>query len=145
MATAERPIDRWFASYSGDHRNPTNQLIHVVCVPAIVWSIIALLWCIPAPGTLFRPGFWAALAMFAATLFYYRHSRQLGLGMLAMFVLMASLSFAVFNAFGRTTLLWSALAVFVVAWIGQFVGHRLEGRKQSFQIGRATGRERGCM
>src|SRR3546814_3836102 len=63
MATAERPIDRWFASYSGDHRNPTNQLIHVVCVPAIVWSIIALLWCIPAPGTLFRPGFWAALAM----------------------------------------------------------------------------------
>jgi len=132
MATAERPIDRWFASYSGDHRNPTNQLIHVVCVPAIVWSIIALLWCIPAPGTLFRPGFWAALAMFAATLFYYRHSRQLGLGMLAMFVLMASLSFAVFNAFGRTTLLWSALVVFVVAWIGQFVGHRIEGRKPSF-------------
>ena len=132
MATAERPIDRWFASYSGDHRNATNQLIHVVCVPAIVWSIIALLWCIPAPGTLFRPGFWAAAAMFASTLFYYRHSRSLGLGMLAMFVLMALLSFAVFNAFGRTTLLWSAVAVFVVAWVGQFLGHKIEGRKPSF-------------
>ena len=132
MSATTRPIDRWFASYSGDHRDATNQRIHVVCVPAIVWSLIALLWCIPAPGTLFRPGFWAAAAMFASTLFYYRHSRSLGLGMLAMFVLMALLSFAVFNAFGRTTLLWSAVAVFVVAWVGQFLGHKIEGRKPSF-------------
>lgn len=132
MSATARPIDRWFASYSGDHRNATNQLVHVVCVPAIVWSIVALLWCIPVPGTLFRPGFWAALAMFAATLFYYRHSRRLGLGMLAMFVLMALTCFATFNALGMRALLWSAVAVFVVAWIGQFVGHRIEGRKPSF-------------
>jgi len=132
MSATARPIDRWFASYSADHRNATNQLIHVVCVPAIAWSVIALLWCIPVPGTLFRPGFWAALAMFAATLFYYRHSRRLGLGMLTMFVLMALLSFAIFNALGMRALLWSGIAVFVVAWIGQFVGHRIEGRKPSF-------------
>ncbi|MEO6518334.1 MAG: Mpo1-like protein, partial [Pseudoxanthomonas sp.] len=47
-ATLERPIDRWFHSYSGDHRNDTNQLIHIFAVPAILWSVIALLWCIPA-------------------------------------------------------------------------------------------------
>ena len=132
MATTQRPLDRWFASYSGDHRNATNQLIHVVCVPAIVWSIVALLWCIPAPGTWFRAGFWAALAIFAATLFYYRQSRRLGFGMLAMFVLMAMLSRAVADAFGMRVLLWTAVAVFVAAWIGQFVGHRIEGRKPSF-------------
>lgn len=132
MSATARPIDRWFSSYSADHRNATNQLIHVVCVPAIAWSVIALLWCIPVPGTLFRPGFWAALAMFAATLFYYRHSRRLGLGMLTMFVMMALLSFAIFNALGMRTLLWSGVAVFVVAWIGQFVGHRIEGRRPSF-------------
>ncbi|SJZ90682.1 DUF962 domain-containing protein [Novilysobacter spongiicola] len=132
MAAMQRPIDRWFASYSGDHRNDTNQLIHVVCVPAIVWSIIALLWCIPAPGTLFREGFWAGLAMFAVTLFYYRHSRMLGLGMLAMFTLMGLACYAVFNAFGTAVLLWAGAAVFVVAWIGQFIGHRIEGRKPSF-------------
>ncbi|MEG3193620.1 Mpo1-like protein [Lysobacter sp. D1-1-M9] len=132
MAAMQRPIDRWFASYSGDHRNDTNQLIHVVCVPAIVWSIIALLWSIPAPGTLFREGFWAGLAMFAATLFYYRHSRMLGLGMLAMFTLMGLACYAVFNAFGTVVLLWAGATVFVVAWIGQFVGHKIEGRKPSF-------------
>jgi len=129
---AGRPLDRWFAHYSGDHRNATNQWIHVVCVPAIVWSIVALLWCIPAPGTWFRAGFWAAAAMFAATLFYYRQSRRLGLGMLAMFVLMALLSRAIADAFGLQALLWTAVAVFVAAWIGQFVGHRIEGRRPSF-------------
>ncbi|KGM55555.1 membrane protein [Lysobacter arseniciresistens ZS79] len=134
MAATQRPIDRWFAGYAADHRNPGNQRIHVVCVPAIVWSIVALLWCIPAPGTWFRDGFWAGLAMFAATLFYYRQSRALGLGMLAMFALMALLSNAILEAFGRPVLLCSAAVVFVVAWIGQFIGHgaRFEGRRPSF-------------
>ncbi|MGV8940653.1 MAG: DUF962 domain-containing protein [Lysobacter sp.] len=127
-----RPIDRWFASYSSDHRNATNRWIHVVCVPAIAWSVIALLWCIPAPGTLFRPGFWAAVAIFGATVFYYRQSRRLGLGMLAMFVLMALLSRWIFDSVGVMPLLWVGIGVFVVAWIGQFIGHKYEGRKPSF-------------
>ena len=52
----ERPIDHWFAHYSGDHVNPVNQRIHVVAVPLILWSVVGLLWCIPVPGTTFRPG-----------------------------------------------------------------------------------------
>jgi uncharacterized membrane protein YGL010W len=129
---ALRPIDRWFASYSGDHRHPTNQLIHVVCVPAILWSVIALLWCVPVPGTWFRAGFWAGLAMFAAWMFYYRASRRLGLGMLAVFVALAWFTRWVQASVGTTNLLYLAIGVFVVAWIGQFVGHRIEGRKPSF-------------
>lgn len=135
MSTAhatDRPIDRWFASYSGDHRNPVNQRIHVIAVPAILWSVIALLWAIPAPGTLFRPGFWAALAMFAAWLFYYRASRRLGAGMAAAFLLLAWLTHELHRALGPANLAWLALVVFVVAWIAQFVGHRIEGRKPSF-------------
>ncbi|GAB3379341.1 Mpo1 family 2-hydroxy fatty acid dioxygenase [Lysobacter fragariae] len=128
----ERPIDRWFASYSSDHRNPTNQLIHVVCVPAILWSVVALLWCLPSPGTWFRQGLWAALSMFAAWMFYYRASRPLGLGMLAQFVLMAFLTRWLHDRLGTTQLFQLAIAVFVVAWIGQFVGHKIEGRKPSF-------------
>ena len=116
-ATTDRPIDRWFASYSGDHRNETNQLIHVVCVPAILWSVIALLWCIPVPGDLLLPGAWAALAMFAAWMFYYRASKPLGLGMLAMFVLMGFLTRLLVETIGLTGLLYAAIAVFVVAWI----------------------------
>ena len=128
----ERRIDRWFAHYSGDHRNQANQRIHMVAVPLILWSVIGLLWCIPVPGSWFRPGLWAALAMFFAWSFYFRASRKLGYGMLALFVALAWLTRWLHLSLGTRGLLWLAVAVFVVAWIAQFAGHKLEGRKPSF-------------
>ena len=130
-ATPERPIDRWFASYSADHRNRQNQHIHVFAVPAILWTVIALLWCIPG-GTIFKPGIWAALAMFAAWRFYHRASRSLGFGMLAVFLLLGALTFALHQWLGTRDLLITAVSVFVLAWIAQFVGHKIEGQKPSF-------------
>ncbi|MEN1925943.1 Mpo1-like protein [Luteimonas sp. MJ293] len=131
--SARRPIDRWFASYSGDHRNPVNQAIHVVAVPLILWSVIALLWCIP-PGALFEQGIWAVMAMFAAWLFYYRASRRIGLGMLLVFLAMAALTWWLHGNLGTRGLLGLAIGVFVVAWIAQFVGHSklYENKKPSF-------------
>ena len=127
-----RRIDRWFAHYSDDHRNATNQRIHLFAVPLILWSVVALLWCIPVVGSWFRPGLWAALAMFFAWSFYFRASRRLGYGMLAVFVAMAWLTRWLHLALGTTQLTYLAVAVFVVAWVAQFVGHRIEGRKPSF-------------
>ena len=131
-ATVERPIDRWFESYSGDHRNDTNQLIHVFAVPAILWSVVALLWCIPMFGTLFRNGIWAGLAMFASWVFYNRLSRPIGYGMLAVFFVMGCICRLIEQRYGLQTLLYSAISVFVVAWIAQFIGHKIEGKKPSF-------------
>jgi uncharacterized membrane protein YGL010W len=131
-APAARPIDDWFASYSQDHRDPVNQAIHVVAVPAILWSVIALLWCIPVQVDWLRSGVWAALAMFAAWSFYNRLSRAIGLGMFVVFFFMACVCRLVAQRAGLDVLLWSAVTVFVLAWIAQFVGHRIEGRKPSF-------------
>ena len=128
----QRPIDRWFQNYSGDHRNETNQLIHVIAVPAILWSVVALLWCIPIFGTLFKSGIWAALAMFGAWMFYNRLSRPLGYGMLVAFFTFGCLCRLLEQRFGLQVLLWLAIGVFVVAWIAQFVGHKIEGKKPSF-------------
>ena len=130
--TTERPVDRWFSSYSGDHVNATNQLIHVFCVPAILWSVIALLWCVPVPGTWFGQGVWAAFAMFAAWSYYFRLSRALGIGMLAIFIAILYSMRWLQAAIGLQQLAWLALAVFAVAWVGQFIGHKIEGRKPSF-------------
>ena len=128
-----RRIDRWFASYSGDHRNPTNQKIHVVAVPLILWSVVALLWCIPVPaGGWFKPGIVVALAMFFAWSFYFRASRALGIGMLVVFVAMGWLTRWLYFWLGARQLLFLAIGVFVLAWIAQFVGHKIEGRKPSF-------------
>ncbi|MCF5922106.1 DUF962 domain-containing protein, partial [Xanthomonas perforans] len=68
--TTARPIERYFASYSDDHQNATNQQIHVLAVPAILWSVVALLWCIPVGGSWFSSGVWAALSMFATWSYY---------------------------------------------------------------------------
>ncbi|TZF90457.1 DUF962 domain-containing protein [Cognatilysobacter lacus] len=132
MNTTTRPIDRWFAHYSDDHRNDANQRIHVVCVPLILWSAIALLWTIPSPAALFNDGVFAGIAMLLAALFYYRHSRPLGLGMALVFVVLALATRGLYGALGPRGLLVLGVAVFVLAWIGQFVGHKLEGRKPSF-------------
>ena len=133
-STTERPIDRWFANYSADHRNHANQAIHVVAVPLILWSVIGLLWCVPVPGGMFRSGLWAALAMFLAWTFYYRASRSIGFGMLATFVAMAWLTRWLHDSLGTSGLVRVALAVFVVAWIAQFIGHSklLEAKRPSF-------------
>lgn len=130
----ERPIDRWFAHYSADHRNAANQWIHVFAVPLILWSVIALLWCIPAPGTWFLPGIWSAMAMFVAWLFYYKASRAIGFGMLLVFVVLAGITRALHEALGTQGLLALSAGVFVVAWIAQFVGHSklYEGKRPSF-------------
>lgn len=127
-----RPIDRYFASYSDDHRNELNQHIHVVAVPAILWSAVAMLWCLPPLITWFQHGIWAAFAMFAAWCFYNRLSRPLGIGMLLVFFVFGCTCRLLEAEIGIGNLWRVGLAVFVVAWIAQFIGHKFEGRKPSF-------------
>lgn len=127
-----RSVHVWFDNYSADHRNATNQLIHWLCVPAILWAIIALLWLLPVPATLGRSGLWAGLAMVAAFSFYWRLSRPIGVAMLLVFVVMGVLTHLLHEALGAGMLLRVSITVFVVAWVGQFIGHRIEGAKPSF-------------
>ena len=127
-----REVDRWLGSYSEDHRNPTNILIHWICVPLILWTVIALLWVVPVPALLGRAGLWAAVAMFAALSFYLRLSRALGLAMFVAFVALGLITEALYRWLGPAALMWLAISVFVVAWIAQFVGHKVEGKRPSF-------------
>lgn len=120
LHTAPRTIDLLLAQYATSHLHPTNELIHCVCVPVIMFSLLGLLWRMhPA----------AALAASAWGLWYYaRLSRPFALGMLAMTFLMLVI-LAIMPTF---TLLPVSIALFVVAWIGQFIGHKIEGKKPSF-------------
>lgn len=127
-----RSVNDWFGSYSADHQNPVNRLIHWICVPAILWAVIAFLWLIPVPASIGRPGLWCGLVMVGALAFYWRLSRPLGAAMFAAFVLLALLTEFLFRRLGSNDLFWVAVAVFAVAWVGQFIGHLIEGRRPSF-------------
>ena len=114
-----RRVDALLERYGESHRHPRNKAIHRVCVPLITWSLLAMLWWL-SPA--------AAYALIGlATLYYLSLSFTLAIGMLAV----AALMVFPLTQLGAATLP-VAVAVFVAAWIGQFVGHRIEGRKPSF-------------
>ena len=127
-----RTLDDWFAGYSQDHRNPHNQVIHWICVPAILWAVMAALWIIPVPASIGRPGFWCGMAMIGAFAFYWRRSKPIGLAMLVVFVAFGLFTEWLLRGIGPERLLWAALSVFVIAWVGQFIGHLIEGARPSF-------------
>jgi uncharacterized membrane protein YGL010W len=119
-ASTPRAIDVLLARYGESHRNPVNELIHIVCIPAIVFSLLGILWALhPAV---------ALLVVAAALAYYVTLSRPfaLGMGMMAgaMLVLLAMLP--------DGTVLPTSIGVFVAAWLGQFIGHHIEGKKPSF-------------
>ncbi|WP_426079043.1 DUF962 domain-containing protein [Janthinobacterium sp. PSPC3-1] len=118
--TAMRTIDTLLAQYGDSHRNPVNEWMHIVCVPLIVFSVLGLLWSVHAAVAL--AGSVAALA------YYVKLSRPFALGMLAMLALML----IALAAMQPIVILPLSLVLFVLAWIGQFIGHQIEGRKPSF-------------
>ena len=46
---AMRTVDQWLEEYGESHRNPANKLLHWICVPIIVVSLVGLLWYLPVP------------------------------------------------------------------------------------------------
>jgi len=118
-APAARRVDQLLAHYGESHRNPVNERIHFVAIPLIMVSLLGLL-------SALHP--WVAYAFVAASLVYY--ARLSAVFLLAMTVLSLA-GLALVHAMGANVLAIS-IAIFVGAWIAQFVGHRIEGRKPSF-------------
>ncbi|MEO6172893.1 MAG: Mpo1-like protein, partial [Arenimonas sp.] len=90
------------------------------------------LWCIPVPHKVLEPGFWGALLMFFAWAYYWRLSKSLSIGLLLSFTAAGFLNRWILYTYGIYVLFWLAVAVFVVAWIVQFIGHKIEGKRPSF-------------
>lgn len=115
-----RAIDQLLGEYSESHRHPTNKRIHWICVPLILFSTLGLLWWLSP---------YLALALIAFSFVWYlRLSVPLALGMLAITGLMA----VVVAMTPPLALLWISAGVWLGAWVVQFVGHQIEGKRPSF-------------
>jgi uncharacterized membrane protein YGL010W len=128
-----RTVTEWLAEYGDSHRNPTNKLLHWLCVPVIVLCVLGFVWALPVPAAFERisPWLnWATLVIAVGLVYYAAMSPRLALGMLPV---MAAMVWLLARLDGLATPLWLICAVaFVVAWIGQFIGHAIEGRRPSF-------------
>ena len=131
-------IHRWLSEYGESHKNRTNKRIHYVCVPLIMFSLIGLLWSIPSdilsrffPSRYAPFANWATVFLLFTLLFYLRLSLEIFIGML---LIAAALLFGNYRlAVSAPYPLWLiSLGIFAAAWIGQFIGHKIEGKKPSF-------------
>jgi uncharacterized membrane protein YGL010W len=129
-----RRIDRLLEEYGESHQNPVNKAVHWIAVPVIVWTVVALLWSIPFPAAIGLgaiPLNWAVLTLILAQIYWFRLSLFLGLGLLLYNGLMIYLTLEI-AALSPWPLWQLAVVVFVIAWILQFVGHAIEGKRPSF-------------
>ena len=135
----KRPVDIYFDKYAESHQNPTNELIHWVCVPLIVFSLLGLVWAIPFPHIKFLGqynGFvnWASFLIAGSIYYYYKLSPVLSYLML---LLLFGFSYGIIDLdtwqkAGGPALWQVCLIIFVLSWAGQFIGHKIEGKKPSF-------------
>jgi|TARA_B110000967_G_C18842547_1_gene540164 uncharacterized membrane protein YGL010W len=131
-----KTLNQWFDEYAVSHQNETNQQIHYICVPAIFFSIVGLFMSIPSHfiSSIFNLNNplvenWASILLAILLVFYLRLSISMFFKMLIF-----SISCIVGNYYlgQNLPLFYSSLVIFVVAWIGQFYGHKIEGQKPSF-------------
>ena len=113
-----KTVSEWLDEYSESHQNKTNKLIHWVCVPTIFFSIVGILGHFSALLT--------TLLLVASFIFYARLDLVLAVAMAAFMLVMAWLIYVLPVGMGFY------IAIFVLAWIGQFYGHKVEGKKPSF-------------
>lgn len=116
---ATRRVDELLAHYGESHQNPGNEVIHFIAIPLIMLSLV---------GMLFALNPWVAYAFVAASMVYYA---RLSLVFLVTMAVISLLAFVIVFAMGGHVLAIS-VAIFVGAWIMQFIGHKMEGKKPSF-------------
>ena len=131
-----KTMQQWFDEYAISHQNKTNQIIHIICVPVIYFAIIGMFMSI---NTTFLQNNinvnnplienWATIIFIFVLIFYLRLSVKVFIKMFIFTVLSIIANYYISN---NINLLYFSIIIFVIAWIGQFYGHKVEGKKPSF-------------
>ena len=134
-----KPVDILFDKYAESHQNGTNKLIHWICVPLIVFSLLGLVWQIPFPQLDFLGQYqtffnWASFLLAFSLYYYFTLSPVL---FFLMIWVVGAMSFVIVKieqavGLGSGTAYGIYALIFVLAWVGQFIGHKIEGKKPSF-------------
>ncbi|UAA40282.1 DUF962 domain-containing protein [Paraneptunicella aestuarii] len=126
-----RKIEYLLNEYGESHQNKTNIFIHAVAVPVIYFVTLGLISAIPTPEFVdFFDVTWAHIIAIPILYYYFLLSGPIGAAM----TLLTAASFVFIELLERMNIsVWQfSLALFVVMWILQFIGHNIEGKRPSF-------------
>ena len=112
--------------YASSHQNKTNKLIHYFAVPIIFWTITAMLWVVKIP----QVENLAVVMTVLVSLYYISKDIKIAIQMIVISILCLLLD-AWLEKLGLP-LLYIAIGLFIIAWVFQFIGHNIEGKKPSF-------------
>ena len=129
-------IQQWLDAYGASHQNKTNKIIHWICVPLIMFSLLGILSLIKFTIPIFSSYYCinvAHLLIILSIIFYFRLSIPITIGM----IIYSALNLYIIHQFellyaSQSILLMIYIAIFVGAWIGQFIGHKIEGQNHLF-------------
>ncbi|MDH4468624.1 MAG: DUF962 domain-containing protein [Bacteriovoracaceae bacterium] len=127
-----KTLNQWMDVYAESHQNPTNIKIHTIAVPLIFFASVGMLWLIPNPE--FMGGqkiriFHLILGL--ALTFYMRLGKKIFNTMLVFFLLTILIHYLGYWIFFNNYI-WVLVSIFILAWVAQFHGHNVEGKKPSF-------------
>ncbi len=129
-------LQQWMGEYAVSHQNETNKKVHLICVPLIFFSVVGLIMSIPNEWLsqqlyFLHPIFthWAIPVLILLFIFYVRLSFSLAIKILLFALICVGINYWIST---KLNLLYCSISIFAFAWVGQFYGHKIEGKKPSF-------------
>ncbi len=102
-------------------------------MPTIFFTIAGLFYCIKLPWEI-TPGVQLNVAMILVllvTIYYFALSKTIWIGMLLFGLLCLIICYCI-ETYTSLPLWLLSVILFALAWVGQFYGHKVEGKKPSF-------------
>ena len=125
-----KPINQWLSEYGESHQNPKNKTIHFICVPLIFFSVVGLLYTVKLTYVFGTEITLAQIVLVVVAIYYFLLSVPIAIGMILYATVCLMLCYIIEQNTGH--LLMVSVFLFVLAWIAQFYGHDIEGKKPSF-------------
>ena len=112
-------LTRLLESYEKNHQNPVNEVIHIIAIPMIMFSILG----VTAAFDIFLEYILVGIVFF----YYLKLSKIAALLMLVWLLIYLGLV-----ALLKPHIIEISISLFIFGWVLQFLGHFIEGKRPSF-------------
>jgi uncharacterized membrane protein YGL010W len=119
-------------SYGSYHQSKANQIMHMIGIPLIIASLFIM-------SNWFTVSFlthghvelsWLLIALFA--IYYLQIDTKAALVMTAIYIVFNCIMIAICFTLTSKIQIILAIALFIIGWVLNFIGHGIEGKKPAF-------------